>query len=279
MRKILSLLVLLSNLVCGLASAEKCDLALLPHWQGPVLSVIREYETNERADAATPLNDEQRRAHTLTIEEGKFLNSSGEPYDTGSYARAVLVVEPSGRMIAVVDPVLDRDPSSFFLKYGHYPCEDCRFPKIYHSTLAREVVFAGTIEVKDGILTYLDNQSGHFLPSSNALIEFLQQLDSQGVDLSSANVHVLKFAHITATLETTNYDFWVNGADLLRAEPPILWGREDYIYDWNVHRDLLAFMIRLQSIMEKRKNSRSLEQLGESIKASQFVLQKFNHPF
>lgn len=61
-----------------------------------------------------------------------------------------------------------------------------------HSSLnaGADVICAGMIEVKEGVLKLLSNESGHYAPSYLNLVECLKMLVTDGVDLTTTEVRI-----------------------------------------------------------------------------------------
>ena len=60
-----------------------------------------------------------------------------------------------------------------------------------HSTLCagRDVICAGTISIKNGVLRGITNTSGHYQPNTDALTQLLRKLrDEDGVNLNTVIV-------------------------------------------------------------------------------------------
>ena len=56
-------------------------------------------------------------------------------------------------------------------------------PKIHHSTIpaGKGVAAAGKIQVVDGIIKYIDNESGHYLPDNRQLVAAINSLERKGI--------------------------------------------------------------------------------------------------
>ena len=56
-------------------------------------------------------------------------------------------------------------------------------PKIHHSTIpaGKDVAAAGKIQVVDGIIKYIDNESGHYIPDNRQLVAAINSLERKGI--------------------------------------------------------------------------------------------------
>lgn len=63
-----------------------------------------------------------------------------------------------------------------------------------HSSLAKTVLAAGELEVRSGILVYLNNRSGHFRPHPDSLSYVVQKLFEKGVDVSRAQINAFPWS-------------------------------------------------------------------------------------
>ena len=69
---------------------------------------------------------------------------------------------------------------------------------VFHSAYSagNEILCSGTLGIKQGVLTYIDNSSGHYKPTAEQLSLCIQSLRTSGVDIS--NLTVFSFAKIWA---------------------------------------------------------------------------------
>jgi hypothetical protein len=121
------------------------------------------------------LNAVERQAYRVSVSgDGRILDSKGAPFDT-SQAKTVRANEPNGHAIYV----MDRDGNIFISNIQ----EKRRF---HHSSLVagEPVLAAGEIEIRDGRVLYIDNQSGHYFPVALHTRQFLKRLRELGADLS-----------------------------------------------------------------------------------------------
>ena len=72
-----------------------------------------------------------------------------------------------------------------------------------HATLARgqNVAFAGEIEVKDGVLTFISNQSGHYLPGTAYTLQAIESLRHQGAKFAE-DYRLESYEHATRDGDT-----------------------------------------------------------------------------
>jgi hypothetical protein len=117
------------------------------------------------------MTPEEREAHRLFVDADGNLRSArdGSLYDTSTGSthwsgegRAIFVMDGSGNLYAT----LDQDPG-----------------RIHHSSLlgGEPVVGAGEIEVRDGKLVAMTDQSGHYTPAAEQNDRALQSLRDQGL--------------------------------------------------------------------------------------------------
>ena len=78
---------------------------------------------------------------------------------------------------------------------------------IHHTSLThgRSVLGAGTLKAQDGMLTYIDTQSGHYFPTGKSLLLTLRTLEDQGLFI---NWHTLQVGYYKEGVkcETSAYD-------------------------------------------------------------------------
>lgn len=96
----------------------------------------------------------------LVRKDGALLNTKGES-EGQRHFHSILVLTPDGRML-----VLNMNDQ----KYRHH-----------HSSWGSWVRFAGEIDVVDGKITFLNNNSGHFQTSKTRFAKFLELLIKNGV--------------------------------------------------------------------------------------------------
>ncbi|MBI3271796.1 MAG: hypothetical protein HYZ53_22585 [Planctomycetes bacterium] len=116
----------------------------------------------------------------VTVKDGKLLDANGNPLDTQA---AETAHNPgSGRAIFVVD------------RHGNLFVElEQKVGEFHHSSFlgpGEEVAAAGEIEVVDGKLVKISNESGHFKPTGEFVDQAVTQLEAQGVDVSQVTREV-----------------------------------------------------------------------------------------
>ena len=116
-----------------------------------------------------------------TDDSGRLLNSLGFLIDTTEMeftdranhkTRAIFIIDEKSRL---------------------YISKVKEFKKFHHSTLSngRPVYLAGEIEVRDGVVTYLNNKSGHYQSGTETMLNGVSMLLDSTIDLSKANIFVL----------------------------------------------------------------------------------------
>jgi len=140
----------------------------------------------------------QRLSYMVAIEDGKFFwVSDGSPVDmTGNTVASDLGVAEGGGKTEVEHRkdthiyACDRFGSLFMIKNDLQDTKG-QDVQLNHSTLlaGREVLCAGTISIKKGVLMGITNLSGHYMPDSNALTTMLADWrDNDGVEFTRALV-------------------------------------------------------------------------------------------
>jgi len=136
------------------------------------------------------LSKMQRLSYMAAIEGGRFyrvttdslLDMSGTTVeddlgqgDAGESATAIFACDRYGGLFIVKNDMKDKDGNSIQLN---------------HSTLlaGNEVLCAGTISVKKGVLRGVTNLSGHYRPDTDALKALLRDWQGEGVNLQSVIV-------------------------------------------------------------------------------------------
>jgi hypothetical protein len=125
------------------------------------------------------LDDVEREQHRLFVRDGLLYRSDGVLFDTsastsvwgGHSPRAIFVMDEFGNVYASTVHAAGRFHHSSFLA-------------------GSPVAGAGEIEVVDGRLTMVTDQSGHYLPGRSMTLQAVHRLGEQGVDLSTIEVHV-----------------------------------------------------------------------------------------
>lgn len=109
----------------------------------------------------------KRRGFEVYFSDGLLVTAAGEPVTR----RGMYVVNEDGSLI-----VVEVKPKDFF--------------RLHHSSLSagQDVYCAGEIEVQNGVVTHVDNLSGHYLPSVDQFSRFVAYLLDRGVRLTPAAV-------------------------------------------------------------------------------------------
>lgn len=129
------------------------------------------------------LTPQESAARKLTIgADGKLYDAAGKLFDTTKMSAH----NAPGRVIFVMD-----QHGNMYTSLGH----EARPTQFHHSSLlaGRDVAMAGEIQVKNGQLTYMTNQSGHYQPPNNLLTQAETHLKAQGLDFSKATVEPSPF--------------------------------------------------------------------------------------
>jgi hypothetical protein len=107
--------------------------------------------------------------------DGKLLDANGAPLDTTNasnftgQSKAIYVVDKDGNVFVSLEQ---------------------RVGEFHHSSLGQglPVAGAGEMQVKDGILQYLNRQSGHYKPTAAQLDQVVRYFQAKGVSLGDATV-------------------------------------------------------------------------------------------
>lgn len=135
------------------------------------------------------LTPEESAARRLTVgSDGKLYDASGKLFDT---SRISAHNASPGRAIFVMD-----QHGNIYTSLGN----EARPSHFHHSSLlgGRDVAMAGEIEVRNGQLKFINNQSGHYQPPNNLLAQAETHLKAQGLDFSQATVEPSRFPASTA---------------------------------------------------------------------------------
>lgn len=134
-------------------------------------------EEYDRAMGVKYLNPTERQEFLVSVKGGNIYDSSGKPLDTthvvgggrGTTGRAIYVMDKQGNIY------IHTKPKTF---------------TIHHSSLVAggEVAAAGEIRIEDGILVYIDRNSGHYKVEQRFLDQAIQRLKDLGVDTSKIEV-------------------------------------------------------------------------------------------
>ncbi len=119
----------------------------------------------------------ERNRNRVSIENGRIINSNRRPFDSLNIdapfnnGKAIFVVDSKGNIFTHTNP---------------YPGQ------IHHSSFLKgePVVMAGEIEVFNGILIGITNNTGHYHTKEKHIIQFLEILKKKGVDIQSVEITI-----------------------------------------------------------------------------------------
>jgi hypothetical protein len=125
------------------------------------------------------LNAVERAKYKLTIRDGKVYDAKGKLFDT----RSAKSIHSPGSKSAIF--VMDEEGSLYAGSHD--------YGKFHHSSfLAGEpVAAAGEIEISNGVIRSITDQSGHYRPPAEHLRKALQVIEAQGIKSSTINVTIL----------------------------------------------------------------------------------------
>ncbi len=134
------------------------------------------YENETRgANPVQYLRGPGREPFVLTVRNGR-IHQARSPYEGRN---ALFVMAPDGTIFAERLGQKGRFQHSSFLAGG-------------------EVAAAGKIVVEDGVVTLIDDQSGHYFPDPEHMAQLVFRLGEQGVDLSRVTVRTHKLGDLSA---------------------------------------------------------------------------------
>jgi len=160
---------------------------MLEHYSGEHLSgntIWQGWRADGSEGVVRYLTPEESAARRLTIgSDGKLYDASGKLFDT---SRISAHNASPGRAIFVMD-----QHGNIYTSLGH----EARPSHFHHSSLlaGHDVAMAGEIEVRNGQLKFINNQSGHYQPPNNLLTQAETHLKAQGLDFSQATVEQSRF--------------------------------------------------------------------------------------
>ncbi|WP_331758056.1 hypothetical protein OG225_42045 (plasmid) [Nocardia sp. NBC_01377] len=125
------------------------------------------------------LTDEERAAYQLTVKDGKIYDANGNLFDTSSAATAH---SGNGRAIFVMD-----ENGNLYASTRHAVGE------FHHSSFlgGKPVAGAGELQVVNGELRLITDQSGHYKPSQDYTRQVIDNLQGQGVQVGPSQVQML----------------------------------------------------------------------------------------
>ncbi len=109
---------------------------------------------------------EEQKAFKVTFNESGLFVKDGKKIDTGM-SQTMFVMKSDGSIYT--SPPIKKKPGA-----------------MNHSSLAegKPIACAGNIKIQNGKLIYIDNDSGHYAPKPEFLVQVLEELKRQGVSLS-----------------------------------------------------------------------------------------------
>lgn len=120
-----------------------------------------------------------QRLNYLAVSDGagNLVDSAGAPITTDVTKVTAYAMDRYGNLM-----IKDADPigTAFFFNHSSFNC-------------GQEVTSAGTLEIQNGILQVIDNNSGHYKPEREHLHNCIQVLDDENVDLTHAIVNLYVF--------------------------------------------------------------------------------------
>lgn len=125
------------------------------------------------------LDEAGRKAHALSVTDGRVLGPDGAPFDTGG-ALAIFVLSPEGQL------------------YGSAAQEKGKF---HHSSFlaGAPVGGAGEFIVADGTIEVLSDHSGHYRPRREDTGQALCWFAEHGVNLSEVSFHPFSGGELPAS--------------------------------------------------------------------------------
>jgi uncharacterized Zn-binding protein involved in type VI secretion len=117
----------------------------------------------------------ERANYKVTVKNGKLYDANGNLFDTSD------AMTWDGRNKAIY--VMDGDGNLYIHKTQI-------LYEIHHSSLGqgKPVAGAGEINVRNGVLQYIDNRSGHYQPSNRLFDQTIHELKDQGLSFSNASL-------------------------------------------------------------------------------------------
>ena len=131
-------------------------------------------------NGVTYLDDVARQELRVFLRDGHLYDARGNLFDTSDGVSA-FGPGSSGRAIFVMD-----ENGNLFASTEH------RAAYFHHSSFfaGRDVAAAGELVAKDGRIEMITDRSGHYMPGRSRTMQMLNQLASQGIDLSQTVVDI-----------------------------------------------------------------------------------------
>ncbi|MBI4865269.1 MAG: hypothetical protein HY815_34150, partial [Candidatus Riflebacteria bacterium] len=136
--------------------------------------MLDRYKKMDQVYGVKYLTAAEREAYRLTIRDGKLYDSAGRLFDTTRGNS----VWGNGRAIFVMD-----EQGNLFASNMH------EVGKFHHSSLlaGQPVSAAGELEVRNGVLRRITDQSGHYRPRLPFMEQAVNRLEQLGVDMSTVD--------------------------------------------------------------------------------------------
>ena len=147
-----------------------------PHYQGENVPGNSVWPYGQ---AVHYLDDAGRESYRVIPRDGKLLDVTGKPFDT---AGAVTHWSGDGKAIYVMD------------EQGNiYASNYQEVAKFHHSSLlgGKPVSAAGELEVRNGEVIGLTDQSGHYLPTRSMTQQMVQRLRDAGIPIRDDQVTMI----------------------------------------------------------------------------------------
>lgn len=145
---------------------------LHPHYKGEEIPGNPDSWTRGRGPVRY-LSDAQKADYKITVKDGKLYDSKGRLFDTSKARKwdgenkAIYVMDENGNL---------------------YASQNQKLHDFHHSSLGqgKPVSGAGEIEVRDGVLQSINDQSGHYRPSKDLFNQTVEELKTQGLGFDEA---------------------------------------------------------------------------------------------
>lgn len=132
-------------------------------------------------------DEAERTRFQLHFKDGIFVDYKGRPVNTRGPIQFVIAPEGHFYSFAGVTYVDGK------------PIENVT---LYHSSFLAggPVLMAGLVEFNEGVITYIDNESGHYMPRTGAFYQFLSALRANGIDFNRLVYRVIKLESCSGAL-------------------------------------------------------------------------------
>lgn len=145
----------------------------------------------DRIERAPYLTFEEQAKHKISIIDGYVYNSLNQKLDTRKNANPF---------------IMDENLDIYILQKEFLPLNQNK--RMHHSHLARgeNITAAGQIAVQKGVITYIDNQSGHYNPEIPFFGQFIKRLKVLNASLDKTYISIFQQR---ATTNLPSYEFGV----------------------------------------------------------------------